>query len=114
MCPKRFNVCIDNDNTLYYHSMTTQLDFKFDRNKSELLKRTRGIGFEDVVEAVKEGALVKDVAHPNRIKYPHQRMLVVKIGGYIYAAPYVEKKGNKAFLKTLYPNRKLNKIYGKK
>ncbi len=85
--------------------------FVYSEEKDLILKATRKISFEDVVEAVSKGKLIADLKHKSK-KYPNQRLLVVEIDKYIYVAPYVlEKKTNRIFLKTVYASRKLTKEY---
>jgi uncharacterized DUF497 family protein len=43
--------------------------FNWDDEKNHLLKRTRNIGFEDIVVAIREGDLVDVVEHPNTERY---------------------------------------------
>lgn len=87
---------------------------KYNEEKNQLLKATRGICFEDAVQAIKEGNLLANLHHLNP-KYPHQKLLVVKIAGYIYAVPYLEDTTKQEiFLKTVYPSRVLNKKYQKR
>ena len=71
--------------------------------KSEILKQTRGISFEEVME----GELITVLSHPAKI---NQRILVFEYNDYCWAAPCVIE-GDIVFLKTLYPSRKLTKIY---
>jgi len=71
----------------------------------------RNACFEDVVLAIEDGDLLDDVPHPNQIKYPQQRMLVVRIAGYAYAVPYVRVEDGSLFLKTVFPSRVLTKRY---
>lgn len=88
--------------------------FKLDYNKEKnlLLKRTRGIGFDDIEEAIDAGNLLDLIKHPNEKKYLHQRILIVKVKDYVYAVPCVYNKSkSELFLKTLYPDRKLTKSY---
>jgi len=87
---------------------------KFSEEKNELLKATRNIGFEDILDALKdEDNLVANIAHPNA-KRPHQRLLVVKVRNYAYAVPYVvDQQKDEMFLKTIYPSRTLTKRYVK-
>lgn len=86
---------------------------KFNEEKNQLLKATRKISFEDVLEALKKGKLLADVAHPSQ-KYPRQRLYVVKIREYVYAVPYVsDTRKQEIFLKTIYPSRVLTKKYMK-
>jgi len=57
-----------------------------------------------VIEAIAEKGVLLDLDHPNQLKYPHQRILVVDLDGYAYCVPYV-KDGDTWFLKTIYPSR---------
>jgi len=76
--------------------------------KNELLKKLRGVSFEQVVLAIVSGDLIDRVKHPNPEKYTNQRVLLVKIEDYIYSVPYVEDD-EKIFLKTIIPNSKATK-----
>jgi hypothetical protein len=78
--------------------------------KNELLKKLRGVSFEQVVLAIVSGDLIDRVKHPNPEKYPNQRVFLVKIEDYIYSVPYVEND-EKMFLKTIIPNSKATKKY---
>lgn len=83
----------------------------FNEEKNQLLKATRGISFEDVLQALKTGNLLADIVHPSK-KHPNQRVYVVKIKEYVYGVPYViAVKKQEIFLKTIYPSRVLTKIY---
>ena len=87
---------------------------KFNEEKNQLLKATRGISFEDVRDAIEGNGLLANVAHPNSHR-SNQHLYVVKIGNYAYVVPYVlNEQAKKIFLKTIYPSRKFTKIYVKK
>ncbi|MEK6538452.1 MAG: toxin [Nitrospirota bacterium] len=73
--------------------------------KSERLKRARGVSFEEIIK----GKLIDIISHPVQ---RHQRILVYEWKGYLWAVPYI-REGDVVFLKTLYPSRKLMKIYKK-
>jgi hypothetical protein len=74
--------------------------------KSKRLKRTRGVSFDEIIRA----KLLDIRRHPGR---NNQRVLVYEYKGYVWAVPFVfEEQG--IFLKTIYPNRKLRKIYMRK
>lgn len=86
---------------------------RFNEEKNQLLKATRGIGFEDVQEAIENDKLLANIKHPSRT-HTQQRLYVVEIKGYVYAIPYVINKEKKEiFLKTIYPSRVLTKQYMK-
>ncbi len=83
----------------------------FSEEKNQLLKATRGIGFEDIIDLLGTESLLADIAHPSK-KDPHQRVYVVKVQSYIYAVPYViDPIWCEIFLKTVYPSRALTKKY---
>jgi uncharacterized DUF497 family protein len=78
--------------------------------KNELLKKLRGVSFEQVALAIVSGDLIDRVKHSNPEKYPNQRVFLVKIEDYMYSVPYVEDD-EKMFLKTIIPNNKATKKY---
>ncbi|NCN82343.1 MAG: toxin [Candidatus Pacebacteria bacterium] len=83
----------------------------FNEEKNQLLKATRDISFEDVVDILEHKQMLDDIAHPSR-NYPHQRMYVIAFNNYIYAIPYViDEKRQEIFLKTIYASRVLTKKY---
>jgi len=84
--------------------------YDWNDEKNELLKKLRGVSFEQVVLAIVSGDLIDRVKHPNPDKYPNQRVFLVKIEDYIYSVPYVEDD-EKMFLKTIMPNSKATKKY---
>jgi len=79
--------------------------FRWNPDKNESLKATRGMSFENVVVAVESGGLLDIVDHPNRARYPRQQVLVVAINNYAYLVPFVEED-DYYFLKTVIPSRK--------
>lgn len=83
--------------------------------KNKKLIAERSISFEDVVFCLQSGALLDDLAHPNKEKYPFQRIFIVSIDEYAYLVPYIENY-QEIFLKTIIPSRKATKQYlgGKK
>ncbi len=74
--------------------------------KSERLKKTRGVSFEEITRS----KLVEVLKHPDRI---HQSILVYEYKNYLWAVPFVEDE-EAIFLKTIYPSRSLMKRYGRK
>ena len=92
---------------MYTHCTTfdTMKVFRWNAEKNEILARERGITFEEVVERIENGATVIETAHPNRKRYPNQRIMIVDVDGYAYLVPYVQD-GEECFLKTIIPSRK--------
>lgn len=89
-----------------------RIDIEYNEEKNEILKRTRNVSFEDVRDAIENDRLIEIINHPNKKKYKHQYLLIVKINNYIFAVPCVWSSKRKVFfLKTVYPNRKLTSKY---
>jgi uncharacterized DUF497 family protein len=82
----------------------------WDKSKNEQLKLMRGVCFEDVENAINDGRVLDVLPHHNQEKYPHQKILVVKIKGYIHYVPFVEDE-NSYFLKSIVPSRKHHSKY---
>ena len=85
------------------------MEFLYDPEKNAKLIKERGVRFEDVIEAIADDRLLLDATHPNREKYPHQRLMIVEIAHYTYAVPYL-MDGEVYVLKTIYPDRRYKKL----
>lgn len=84
---------------------------RFSEEKNELLKATRGIFFDDILDLIEKGNLLDDKRHPSQSK-KHQRIYVAKAGNYTFVIPYVINQEKKEiFLKTMYASRKYTKQY---
>ncbi len=81
------------------------MDFEFNKDKNNKLFEERGVTFYNVIDAIHEKGVLLNIEHPDKDKYPNQKILVVDIDSYAYCVPYVIKSG-KYFLKTIFPNRK--------
>jgi hypothetical protein len=88
-------------------SAVRRIDWSPEKNRELKSDATRRICFEDIVAALESGGLLE---HPNREKYPDQRMLVVQVDAYAYAVPYLETPEG-IFLKTAFPSRRLTAHY---
>jgi len=84
--------------------------FWWNAEKNEVLAQERGITFEEIVQRIESGAKVIETDHPNRKKYPNQKILIIDVDGYAYLVPCVIDK-NEYFLKTIIPSRKATKKY---
>lgn len=86
-------------------------DINFNLEKNELLKATRGVCFDDVLEAIVSNQALANINHPSSER-SNQKIYVVSINDYAHAVPYViNKKKKEIFLKTAYPSRVLTKKY---
>ncbi|AHF01173.1 toxin [Thiomicrospira aerophila AL3] len=84
--------------------------FEWNEEKNKLLKKERGIGFEDIVMAIDDGGILDVLDHPDQSRYPGQKIYVVSALGYVYMVPYVRSE-QAIFLKTIIPSRKAKKQY---
>lgn len=78
--------------------------------KNMSLKTDRGVSFEEVLVSLSTGGLLDVVEHPNKEKYPNQRIFVIRIRGYAYLVPFVETE-EEIFLKTIIPSRSATRRY---
>ena len=78
-------------------------ELKWNLLKSERLKKTRGVSFEEMIQS----KLIAVKEHP---KKANQKIMLFEYKRYIWIVPYVESD-IEIFLKTLYPSRKYTKIY---
>lgn len=84
--------------------------FSWSHDKNQQLIESRQISFEDVLYCIQRERLLDDIEHPNKTKYPNQRVFVVEVDGYAYLVPYIESD-DEIFLKTIIPSRKATKQY---
>ena len=83
---------------------------RWSAEKSLCLKAERGVSFEEVLSAISQSGLLCVMDHPNRTKYGHQKMLVVRIRDYAYLVPCVESD-DEIFLKSIMPSRKATRQF---
>lgn len=83
---------------------------RWDSRKNDALKADRGVSFEGITVAIESGGLLDILEHPNKAKYPKQRVLVVTFDNYVYLVPFVEEADH-YFLKTIIPSRKATREY---
>lgn len=78
--------------------------------KNEILKRERGICFEEIAYCIESGRIIGIEENPG---YPNQKMYILEIDNYAIIVPYVEND-IEIFLKTAFPSRKYTEKYGLK
>ena len=89
---------------MYIHSDLPK-DIRWDPKKSDHLKQTRGVSFEEIIQCRYMGI----VQHPVR---PNQKIFIFEHNNYLWAVPFVVTE-NHMFLKTIYPTRKLTRMFRK-
>jgi uncharacterized DUF497 family protein len=84
--------------------------FNWNTEKNEILKRERGLSFEEIVYLIESGKILGVEENPAR---PDQKIYILEIENYAVVVPFV-KIGNEIFLKTAFPSRKYSKRFGLK
>ncbi len=82
----------------------------WDETKNLKLKLERNISFETISDIILNKQYLDILENPSR---PDQYVFVIEINKYIYAVPFIIDKESNIILKTIFPSRKLNKIYGR-
>ena len=54
-----------------------RLVYDWDTEKNELLIRTRGVSFEEVLAVLESGDVLDVIDHPNQEQYSHQKISVL-------------------------------------
>ena len=85
-------------------------EIRFNQDKNILLKRVRGVDFNEIKDAINQGLLVDTIDHYNKSTYQNQKIFLVQFQQYIFCVPFVEED-TYIFLKTLFPSRKYTKKY---
>lgn len=78
--------------------------------KNKILKRERGISFEEIAYLIESEQIIGIEENPGR---PNQKIYVLAIENYAFIVPFVEND-KEIFLKTAFPSRKYTKQYGLK
>lgn len=89
------------------------MGFKYSHEKNAILSLERGIGFDEIIQAILAGNILEIKNHHNAKQYPNQKILYVRVLAEVYAVPLVIESNGDFFLKTLFPSRKARKAYQK-
>ena len=84
--------------------------FEWVNEKNEWLRKERGLSFEDALFYLSNECLLDTIPHPNKSKYPHQKMFIINIDDYAFLVPFIETNDT-IFLKTVIPSRRAIKKY---
>ncbi|MDR1785904.1 MAG: BrnT family toxin [Spirochaetaceae bacterium] len=85
------------------------MDIVWDEAKNRLLKRTRGVSFElaaQVIRNHREIAILENPVRPGQIYY------IMPFNDYIHVVPALINEAEQIVLKTIFPSRKYQKVYG--
>ena len=85
------------------------MEYRFSEAKNQILAASRGVSFDDAIEAIAEYGILMEYENPNQEKYPGQRIMVVRINDYPYCVHF-SVDGSAVNLKTVYPNRRFRHL----
>jgi len=81
----------------------------WDKKKNKKLIKERGISFYEISQIIQKEEFIEILENPSR---KNQFIFIVDIRNYIYSVPFIFDEDDNIVLKTAYPSRKFNKIYG--
>lgn len=81
----------------------------WDNKKNKKLIAERKISFEDVADMIVAKEYVAILENPARRT---QYIFLLPIQGYVHVVPFVIDKDSNIVLKTIFPSRKFNNMYG--
>jgi len=81
----------------------------WDNEKNNKLIAERNISFDEISEIILKEEYLDILENSGR---KNQLIFIICLKDYIYAVPFVIDDQDNIILKTAYPSRKFNKIYG--
>ena len=85
-------------------------EIRWSEDKNQRLKAERNVSFEEILVYIEEGKVVASYKHPNKKKYPNQRIMAIDFNNCAFLVPYTEVE-KEIFLITIIPSRKATKNY---
>jgi uncharacterized DUF497 family protein len=83
----------------------------WDEDKNNKLIAARNISFDEISEIILREEYLDILENPSN---ENQMIFIVRLNDYIYVVPFIIDENENIILKTAYPSRKFNKIYGDK
>ena len=81
----------------------------WEEDKNNKLLSERNISFDEISEIILQEKYLDILENPNR---EDQMIFIVNLNDYIYVVPFIIDENENIILKTAYPSRKFNKLYG--
>ena len=88
------------------------MTYDWNEEKNRQLNQRRDISFEEIVLCIQENRVVTVLEHPNKERYPGQRLYLIEYKQRIFVVPFVVNAEEElVFLKTIYPSRHYTRNY---
>jgi uncharacterized DUF497 family protein len=81
----------------------------WDEDKNTRLITERGISFDEISELILREEYLDILENPNK---ENQMIFIVRLKNYVYVVPFIIDENDDMILKTAFPSRKFNRIYG--
>ena len=81
----------------------------WNEDKNTKLIMERGISFDEISEIILREEYLDILENPNK---ENQMIFIVRLKNYVYVVPFIIDDNEDIILKTAYPSRKFNRIYG--
>jgi uncharacterized DUF497 family protein len=81
----------------------------WDEDKNTKLITERGISFDEISELILREEYLDILENPN---IENQMIFIVRLKNYVYVVPFIIDENDDMILKTAFPSRKFNRIYG--
>jgi len=81
----------------------------WEEDKNNKLLSERNISFDEISEIILQEKYLDILENPNR---EDQMIFIVRLNDYIYVVPFIIDENENIIIKTAYPRRKYNKLYG--
>lgn len=81
----------------------------WEEDKNNKLLSERNISFDEISEINLQEKYLDILENPNR---EGQMIFIVRLNDYIYVVPFIIDENENIILKTVYPSRRYNKLYG--
>jgi len=87
------------------------MEIIWDSKKNDWLIINRNISFEEISEIILNKEYKDIIENPSR---SNQNCFVIEVNSYIWIVPFIIDEYKNIILKTAFPSRKYNKIYGER
>ena len=85
------------------------MDVVWDEEKNAVLKRERGISFEEIAGMILDRDYLDIVENPTR---ENQQYFILTLRDYTWVVPFLIDDSETIILKTAFPSRKYHRRYG--
>jgi len=83
----------------------------WDEEKNKKLISDRNISLEEISQLILNKKYLDILENPSR---KEQEIFIIELNDYIYVVPFIIDEDDNIILKTAFPSRKFNNIYGGK